>query len=835
MADCHVPFRLYAEVTASGATSALTDSAAQTISVGPCGEGTLTFATVEDTTVTADREVTFTLSRWGTNATFTTTDSRITIGSPSTVTVTVVEDEAQGAPVINLPDPLEVGEHLSVDLSGITDADGVSNIASSATYNWQRYEADGTTLDTDAIGTGASYALIAADQGHRIRVQVSFTDDASNNEGPLSSALTAAVAASTKQAKISGRTVVGQTLTADTSEITDDDGLGTPTYTYQWQQNETNITGATSSTYVLQAADADQRISIVVSFTDAMNNAETRGSPQTSIIIPQWRKLVGSLGATSTTGGSAGGQQRFSQGFRPPTTAGSTFMVRRIRVQFSGHHLAQSRVPAADQTVTIMTANSSYLPQTLLATLTPTADANINARVTYNAPPEATVTSGNRYAVVFSEASSGIWNCTTTPQTSEDSDGLPGWDLDQRIYELNSSLAPFEVLNNQKCVISIEGHAVPADPILITRLAVSNAPADGTAFDTGDAINITATFSAAVTGELKLPVKIGNRTVVLEATAENSTTATFTHQVLSTDRDDDGITFDADRMTGTVNAVLAHPQLIASHAHSVNGLPTLRWVGITSDPGAGVWYTVGETIRADANFRRPIEVTGDPTLQFSTSAGATQMSYNAALSDEDSMVFTYLVQATDDDDNGIFIGANAIQLDSNDSIKDGWRTGADKKDAVITHGRPGANGFFRDHRISQQARISSVEVTSDPARGTNSDTYGYNDVIELTVTFNQDVTVTGDPVFKFSAGVFKDAVYSSTKSSGNTVVFEYTIQAADTDTNGIWIGQHGGGETAFVLDTDDSIQNAAGSDAVLNFHLRQTQGGHKVDGSINAP
>ena len=328
-------------------------------------------------------------------------------------------------------------------------------------------------------------------------------------------------------------------------------------------------------------------------------------------------------------------------------------------------------------------------------------------------------------------------------------------DLDQRIYELNSSLAPFEVLNNQKCVISIEGHAVPADPILITRLAVSNAPADGTAFDTGDAINITATFSAAVTGELKLPVKIGNRTVVLEATAENSTTATFTHQVLSTDRDDDGITFDADRMTGTVNAVLAHPQLIASHAHSVNGLPTLRWVGITSDPGAGVWYTVGETIRADANFRRPIEVTGDPTLQFSTSAGATQMSYNAALSDEDSMVFTYLVQATDDDDNGIFIGANAIQLDSNDSIKDGWRTGADKKDAVITHGRPGANGFFRDHRISQQARISSVEVTSDPARGTNSDTYGYNDVIELTVTFNQDVTVTGDPVFKFSAGVFK--------------------------------------------------------------------------------
>ena len=44
----------------------------------------------------------------------------------------------------------------------------------------------------------------------------------------------------------------------------------------------------------------------------------------------------------------------------------------------------------------------------------------------------------------------------------------------------------------------------------------------------------------------------------------------------------------------------------------------------------------------------------------------------------------------------------------------------------------------------------SIEVTSDPAHGTDSDTYGQGNEIEFTVTFNQPVTVTGDPEFEFS-------------------------------------------------------------------------------------
>ena len=52
---------------------------------------------------------------------------------------------------------------------------------------------------------------------------------------------------------------MGDTLTADTSAITDADGLNNATFTYQWIRNDgandTAISGATSSTYTLSETD----------------------------------------------------------------------------------------------------------------------------------------------------------------------------------------------------------------------------------------------------------------------------------------------------------------------------------------------------------------------------------------------------------------------------------------------------------------------------------------------------------------------------------------------------------------------------------------------------
>lgn len=65
---------------------------------------------------------------------------------------------------------------------------------------------------------------------------------------------------------VSGTATVGQTLSSTTGTWT---GVPTPTFTYQWQRSGSNIGGATSSTYVLVAADYTNTIRCVVTATNS--------------------------------------------------------------------------------------------------------------------------------------------------------------------------------------------------------------------------------------------------------------------------------------------------------------------------------------------------------------------------------------------------------------------------------------------------------------------------------------------------------------------------------------------------------------------------------------
>ena len=55
----------------------------------------------------------------------------------------------------------------------------------------------------------------------------------------------------TGQPAISGTPQVGQTLTAGTSGIADEDGLENVSYSYQWIAGGSDIDGATGSSYTL--------------------------------------------------------------------------------------------------------------------------------------------------------------------------------------------------------------------------------------------------------------------------------------------------------------------------------------------------------------------------------------------------------------------------------------------------------------------------------------------------------------------------------------------------------------------------------------------------------
>ena len=173
------------------------------------------------------------------------------------------------------------------------------------TFSYQ-WIADSTDIE---YATGLTYTLSAADEGKAVTVQVSFTDDAGNDE-TLTSAATDPVEAApasntpvTGTPTISGTAQVGETLTADTSGISDADGLTNATFSYQWLSSlDTEIGGATSSTYTLQASDEGKAIQVQVSFTDDAGNDESLTNEATDPVAAATQPNSPATGAPTISG-----------------------------------------------------------------------------------------------------------------------------------------------------------------------------------------------------------------------------------------------------------------------------------------------------------------------------------------------------------------------------------------------------------------------------------------------------------------------------------------------------------------------------------------------------
>ncbi len=191
----------------------------------------------------------------------------------------VVNSPATGAPTIS--GTARVGQTLTADTSGISDADGLANV----TYSYQWLSSRDTEIDG---ATSSTYTLQTTDSGKVIKVRVTFTDDAGHDES-LTSAGTAAVVAANTPATgaptISGTAQVGQTLTADTSGISDADGLTNVSYSYQWLADDADIDGATSSTYTVQSSDNGKVIKVRVTFTDDAGHDESLTSAGTAAVV----------------------------------------------------------------------------------------------------------------------------------------------------------------------------------------------------------------------------------------------------------------------------------------------------------------------------------------------------------------------------------------------------------------------------------------------------------------------------------------------------------------------------------------------------------------------
>ena len=136
-------------------------------------------------------------------------------------------------------------------------------------------------------------------------------------------------------------------------------------------------------------------------------------------------------------------------------------------------------------------------------------------------------------------------------------------------------------------------------------------------------------------------------------------------------------------VTGLANAVAHRFELRARDAGAGKsdpatatvtpaGPPRIVTVEVTSGPGLdhGTTYGVGEEIRISVTFDQRVAVEGDPELALEVGGESRLAQYDSG-SDTDTLVFVYVVQASDDDGDGIEVGDDALRLDSGDEIDNG--------------------------------------------------------------------------------------------------------------------------------------------------------------------
>ena len=193
---------------------------------------------------------------------------------------------ATGAPSIT--GSPQVGALLSVDLTNITDANGLPTDAAEFTYQWVRV--DGANEIDIGGATGSTYTPSASQEGKTLKVRVSFTDLDGYGEGPLTSAATAQVAVPGVTPSASSLTIIeggnaDYTVVLDTeptAEVTVDIGgyIGTDLSLSHTELTFTTVNWSTPQTVTVSAAEDGDAAHDTVTLTPHRRRRQRPRVPQ---------------------------------------------------------------------------------------------------------------------------------------------------------------------------------------------------------------------------------------------------------------------------------------------------------------------------------------------------------------------------------------------------------------------------------------------------------------------------------------------------------------------------------------------------------------------------
>ena len=199
----------------------------------------------------------------------------------------------------------------------------------------------------------------------------------------------------------------------------------------------------------------------------------------------------------------------------------------------------------------------------------------------------------------------------------------------------------------------------------------------------GETINMLLEFDrmAEVSGSPRVALTIGANTRY--ATYDSVSTPRpfrlrFVYTVQASDTDADGISIPANAVDlnggaitlpgePEVAAVLTHIAVDNDATRKVDGsmaeAPTVTAVAFFGNPLIGTTYTAGETIGAYVGFDREVDATGEPQLALTIGANTRQASFGRVWESNPSYIlFSYIVQTSDVDADGINFPANAPSL-----------------------------------------------------------------------------------------------------------------------------------------------------------------------------
>ena len=623
--------------------------------------------------------------------------------------------EATGAPTIS--GTAQVDETLTADTSGITDADGLTNVS----YSYQWIRNDGTN-DADIGGqTGSTYTLVSADVGKSIKVRVTFTDDVGNEETQTSAATDTVVprpnSPATGEPTISGTAQAGEMLTANISGIADEDGLENAEFSYQWIRTDggtdADIAGATDSTYTLTDDDEGKTIKLKVRFIDDKGNSETLTSAATADVgEPQF--LVSNLGAGVS---GAGGIQRtlytarsgFAQAFTTGAKTGG-YPIGSVGIQVS--HFYDGSTVGDHLQVTINGVASEGEPGDAHCTLTNPSSFSTPGVSAFEAPTGAgscaqLATETTYFVVIEWVDPSGTDHFALIPQTypseesaatEEDPGGAEGWSIaDQSYYLTVSSNARTWTAYDQTASfkIVVKEAAVTA--------AKANSPATG-----APTISGTAQVGETLTGDTS-PI----------ADEDGLTNATFEYQWI---RSDGGTDTDITGATASTYAL----------ADTDQGKTIKVKVSFTDDANNQETLTSAATEPVSAAANNP--ATGVPTISGTVQVGEALTADTSGIDDADGLTnVSYSYQWLADDSDIAGETASTYTL-SDDDVGKGI-----KVKATFTDNAGNEESLTSEATAEVEARPNSPATGAPTISGTvragetlTADTSGITDADGLT-------------------------------------------------------------------------------------------------------